>query len=203
MEKNLKTEITKSRIIKAATEEFALYGFDGAAVNQICQKHGISKGLIYHNFGGKEDLYLCCVEEAVNGFIAYMSGKDFGTDFKLYMKERYDFFSANPYYRQLIFADVLTDSAEFAKSLKEIRSRFDEFNKKVYLRAIDGIELRKGVSKNDASEYYSLLQNILNGCLNGGNASAESFDSAFIAHEKSLEKLLDFMLYGIAREETI
>ncbi|MGN0573894.1 MAG: TetR/AcrR family transcriptional regulator [Acutalibacteraceae bacterium] len=203
MEKNLKTEITKSKITKAATEEFALYGFDGAAVNQICQNHGISKGLIYHNFGGKEDLYLCCVEEAVNGFIAYMSGKDFGTDFKLYMKERYKFFSENPYYRRLIFADVLTDNSEFSKKLNDIRSRFYEFNKKVYLRAIDGIELRKGVSKNDALEYYSLLQNILNGYLNGGNASAESFDSAFIAHEKSIEKLLDFMLYGIAREENI
>ena len=130
-----------------------------------------------------------------------MSGKDFGTDFKFYMKERYEFFSANPYYRQLIFADVLTDITEFARKLKEIRSRFDEFNKKLYLRAIDGIELRKGFSKNDASEYYFLLQNILNGYLNAGNASAESFDSDFIAHEKSLEKLLDFMLYGIAREE--
>lgn len=201
MEKNLKTEITKGKIIKAATEEFALYGFGGAAVNQICQKHGISKGLIYHNFGGKEDLYLCCVEEAVNGFVSYMSGRDFGADFKLYMRERYGFFSANPYYRRLIFADVTTDSAEFSEKIKGIRSRFEEFNRKVYLRAIDGIKLRKGVSREDALEYYSLLQNTLNGYLNGGEASADNFDFVFNTHEKNLEKMLDFMLYGIAQEE--
>lgn len=201
MEKNLKTEITKSKIIKAATEEFALYGFGGAAVNQICQKHGISKGLIYHNFGGKEDLYLCCVEEAINGFVSYMSGKDFGADFKLYMRERYGFFSANPYYRRLIFADVTTDSTEFSERIKEIRSRFDEFNRKVYLRAIDGIKLRKGVSREDALEYYSLLQNTLNGYLSGGEASADNFDFVFNTHERNLEKMLDFMLYGIAQEE--
>ena len=58
MKKDLKTEITKEKILKAATEEFSLYGFDGATVNQICQKHGISKGLIYHNFENKEELYL-------------------------------------------------------------------------------------------------------------------------------------------------
>ena len=201
MKKDLKTEITKGKIIKAATEEFALYGFDGAAVNQICQKHGISKGLIYHNFVDKEDLYLCCVEEAVNGFISYMSGKSFGTDFKLYMKERYGFFTENPYYRRLIFSDVLTDSVVFAERLKEIRGRFDEFNKRVYLRAIDGIELREGVSREDALEYYSLLQNMLNGYLSCGEALADNFDFAFNAHEKNLEKTLDFMLYGIAMEK--
>lgn len=201
MEKNLKTEITKGKIIKAATEEFALFGFGGAAVNQICRKHGISKGLVYHNFGGKEDLYLCCVEEAVNGFISYMGGKDFGADFKLYMRERYGFFLANPYYRRLIFADVTTDSSEFSEKIKEIRSRFDEFNKKVYLRAIDGIKLRKGVSRADALEYYSLLQNTLNGYLSGDEASADNFDFVFNTHERNLEKMLDFMLYGIAQEE--
>ena len=60
--------------------------FDGATVNQICQKHGISKGLIYHNFESKEKLYLRCVEKASDEFISYMSQREFGTDFKLYRK---------------------------------------------------------------------------------------------------------------------
>ena len=201
MKKDLKTEITKEKILKAATEEFSLYGFDGATVNQICQKHGISKGLIYHNFENKEELYLRCVEEAVNEFVSYMSRREFGTDFQLYMKERYDFFNANPNYSRLIFAVVLTDDGEFSEKIKQIKRRFDEFNRNVYLEAITNIRLRKGISEKDALEYYSLLQDMLNGYLPKGRAEEDHFESVFLSHEKSLEKILDFVLYGIAEQE--
>ena len=201
MKKDLKTEITKEKILKAATEEFSLYGFDGATVNQICQKHGISKGLIYHNFENKEELYLRCVEEAVNEFVSYMSRRDFGTDFKLYMKERYAFFEAHPNYSKLIFAVVLTDDTGFAERIKKIKSNFDEFNRNIYLTAIQNIRLRKGISEKDALEYYSLLQDMLNGYLPKGRAEEDHFESVFLSHEKSLEKILDFVLYGIAEQE--
>lgn len=201
MKKDLKTEITKERILKAATEEFALYGFDGATVNRICQKHSISKGLIYHNFESKEDLYLRCVEQAISEFISYMSRLAFGTDFKLYMKERYTFFEAHPNYSRLIFAVVLTDNADFCEKLRNAKSRFDEFNKSIYLSAIDSIKLRKSISEKDALGYYSLLQDMLNHYLIDEKNTENSFDSVFSSHEKSLEKILDFILYGIAEKE--
>lgn len=201
MKKDLKTEITKEKILKAATEEFSMYGFDGATVNQICQKHGISKGLIYHNFENKEDLYLHCVEEAVNEFVSYMSRREFGTDFKLYMKERYAFFDANPNYSKLIFAVVLTDNDEFSEKIKKIISRFDEFNRSVYLAAIQNIRLRKGICEKDVLEYYSLLQDMLNSYLSEEKTAENNFESVFLSHEKSLEKILDFVLYGIAEQE--
>lgn len=201
MKKDIKTEITKEKILKAATAEFARYGFDGATVNQICQKHGISKGLIYHNFENKEELYLRCVEEAVDEFVAFMSRRKFETDFQLYMKERYDFFNANPNYSRLIFAVVLTDDTGFAERIKKIKSNFDEFNRSVYLAAIKNIRLRKGISEKDALEYYSLLQDMLNGYLSEGKTAEDNFESVFLSHEKSLEKILDFVLYGIADQE--
>ena len=81
MKKAEKTEITKEKILHAASSEFALYGYVGATVNQLCRRHNISKGLIYHNFENKGALYLCCVETAVDAFIAHMSAHEFGTDF--------------------------------------------------------------------------------------------------------------------------
>lgn len=201
MKKDLKTKITIEKIMKAATEEFALYGFDGATVNQICQKHGISKGLIYHNFENKEELYLRCVQNAAEEFIDFMSRREFGTDFQLYMKERYAFFEAHPDYIRLIFAVVLTDDEVFSSKIKQVKSVFDDFNKKAYLNVIDHINLRKGISKQDVLEYYSLFQNVLNGYLIGGEPSENSFDSVFLNHDKSLEKILDFILYGIAEQE--
>lgn len=203
MKKDLKTEITKEKILKAASEEFALHGFNGATVNQICQKHGISKGLIYHNFESKEELYLRCVEEAVNEFVSFMSRIEYGTDFKLYMKERYAFFEAHPNDSRLIFAVVLTDNSEFSEKIKNIKSKFDRFNQSVYLAAIKNIRLRKGVSENDALSYYSLLQDMFNGYTGEKKEKERNFRSDFLNHEKSLEKTLDFILYGIAEQEEI
>lgn len=203
MEKSLKTEMTKEKILNSATEEFALHGFDGATVNQICQKHNISKGLIYHNFENKEALYVCCVAQAVQAFISYMEPKSFGCDFRLYMQERYEFFRAHPQYSRLIFGMILTDNSVFSEKIKSIKSRFDEFNRNIYVCALNTIQLRKGVMKEDALQYYSLLQNMLNSYLSCDGASAENFDFVVGCHEKSLEKILDFMLYGIAEEKSV
>lgn len=200
MKKALKTEITKEKILKASEEEFALYGFDGATINQICQKHGISKGLIYHNFRSKEELFLCCVETAVNSFISNMKNCECVTDFKLYLKERYAFFEAHPNYSRLIFAVVLTDNEDFSDKLSNIKTRFDDFNKNIYMSLIENIRLRDGVSADDALDYYSLLQDMLNSSLLL-EKSPDNFDNTFSNHEKRLEKILDIILYGIAEQE--
>lgn len=198
MKKNLKTEKTKRKILDAAVEEFGIYGYDGATVNQICQKHGISKGLIYHNFENKDALYLACVEEAVNAFIAFMGDKNFTRDFSFYMQERYCFFEKNPCYSRLIFDFLLTDDKTFAEKIKSVKDKYDDFNRSIYLSAIDSIKLRKGVTREDALNYYTLLQNMLNSYLSTGKTGSENIIEN---HEKALEVILDFVLYGIAQED--
>lgn len=200
MKKSLKTEITKEKILNAAVEEFGIHGYEGATVNQICQKHNISKGLIYHNFENKDELYLCCVDEAVTEFISYMQEYEFTSDFKFYMQKRCAFFEIHPYYSHLIFSFILSDDEKFSQKVKEIKNRFDVFNKNIYMRVIDKLTLRSGVSKEDALQYYILLQNMLNSYLSMDNKSDKGFVSLINSHEKSLEKILDFILYGIAKE---
>lgn len=201
MKKAEKTEITKEKILNAAMTEFGTYGYDGATINQICRQYSISKGLIYHNFESKGALFLCCLETAVNAFIAYMSAFQFGTDFQKYMQERYAFFRKNPDFGRLIFGAMPTDEDEaFTKSFREIRNRFDTFNAHLYLSALDGLQLRKGVTKEDALQYYGLLQDMLNS-YTSINGRTDSFKSALDNREKNLYKILDYILYGIAEEQ--
>jgi AcrR family transcriptional regulator len=47
----------RSRIINASIEEFAEYSYEKASTNNIVKKAGISKGLLFHYFGSKKDLY--------------------------------------------------------------------------------------------------------------------------------------------------
>ena len=47
----------RDRILNAAFEEFGRRGFDTASTNEIVEKAGISKGLLFHYFGSKRKLY--------------------------------------------------------------------------------------------------------------------------------------------------
>lgn len=54
---NLEPE-KRERILNAAINEFAKKGFKNASTNEIVKEAGISKGLIFHYFKNKKQLYL-------------------------------------------------------------------------------------------------------------------------------------------------
>ena len=57
-------DATKGRILAAAKTEFARLGLGGARVDEIAERANTNKRMIYHYFGGKEDLFQVVLEEA-------------------------------------------------------------------------------------------------------------------------------------------
>jgi len=55
---------TRSRILDAATVEFARYGLGGARVDRIAQRAGANKRMLYYYYGSKEELFLAALEES-------------------------------------------------------------------------------------------------------------------------------------------
>ena len=62
MKQQEKTKLTKEKIIHAALKEFGTKSDEMASLNTVCSEHNISKGLIYHNFKNKDELYLECIK---------------------------------------------------------------------------------------------------------------------------------------------
>lgn len=58
----------KERIINIALEEFAQNGYQSASTNVICKKAKVSKGLLYHYYGSKENLYLSVLRYFIDKF---------------------------------------------------------------------------------------------------------------------------------------
>jgi len=54
----------KRRILRVAAAEFAKKGYDGARVDEIVRRCGISKNLVYHYFDSKEALFVAVLERA-------------------------------------------------------------------------------------------------------------------------------------------
>ena len=55
---------TRSKILDAATVEFARYGLGGARVDRIAARAGANKRMLYYYFGSKEALFLAALEES-------------------------------------------------------------------------------------------------------------------------------------------
>jgi len=53
---------TKDKILAAATKLFAAKGLEGARVDEIAQRSGANKNMIYHYFGSKEGLFEAVLE---------------------------------------------------------------------------------------------------------------------------------------------
>lgn len=53
---------TRRKLLTAARLEFARHGFAGARVDEIAERAGVNKQLVYHHFGDKDALYLAVLE---------------------------------------------------------------------------------------------------------------------------------------------
>lgn len=56
-------EATRRALLAAAIAEFADKGLAGARVDEIAQRAGVNKQLVYHHFGNKEDLFRAALED--------------------------------------------------------------------------------------------------------------------------------------------
>lgn len=56
----------KKRILDACMAEFAKNGYKDASTNEIVKAAGISKGILFHYFGNKKNLYLYVLDYIIN-----------------------------------------------------------------------------------------------------------------------------------------
>lgn len=66
-------ELTRTALVEAAALEFARKGFHGASLDAIAAEAGFTKGAIYSNFEGKEDLFFAVVDHRSEGLLAQVS----------------------------------------------------------------------------------------------------------------------------------
>jgi len=56
-------EVTRASILAAAEQEFAKHGLESARTEDIAERSGVTKGMIYHYFESKEKLYEAALEQ--------------------------------------------------------------------------------------------------------------------------------------------
>ena len=157
--------------------------------------------LIYHR-----KLFLCCVKDCFDTLVCYLENghlhsTDFQSDMQMYFDLRYRFFHENPCYSNIFFNAVLQPPKHLTKRIKELRQDFDALNLRYCKNILNQITLRDGITENDAIEYFSTFQEMFNGYFQSKASENADFHALMVDHELRLPKILNIMLYGIAKEE--
>ena len=200
MKQEEKTQITRKKILDAALEEFGTNGYASGSVNNIC-KTGINKGLVYHNYKNKDELYLKCVEESCKELVQYVLENHAEKGFVEYMSVRMQFFQEYVPEGHIFLEARTNPPIHLFHQIQMLFTEFDELNRNVFEQELSGHTLRQGVSKEDALNYFYEIQKMYN--LNFANHldGNMTLDEQVLLHETNIRKVLDLMLYGIAKGE--
>lgn len=197
MKKEEKTELTKKKILFAAMEEFGSKGYRGASLNAICES-GIPKGLLYHNFKNKDALYLACVRLCFQALTKCLKEAEIGNNLEKYMRVRMQFFKEHRLEAGIFFDAVLQPPEGLEEEIRGLKEEFDGLSRGLYREILDSIQLREGITYEEAMMYFIMLQEMFNSSFSRQNTS---LSHKMELHERDLPRLLDFMLYGIARRK--
>jgi AcrR family transcriptional regulator len=64
--------LTRERVLEAADEVFARRGFHAARLEEIAEHAGFTRGAVYSNFRGKEELALAIIEQRIKTVTALL-----------------------------------------------------------------------------------------------------------------------------------
>lgn len=202
MERKEQTKRMKEKIIESAIYEFNEHGYEEASLNHVCKIGNISKGIIYHYFKDKDELYLSCVKVCYDTLLQYYT--DYvntlknDMDIKGLMEVRMQFFKVHPKLRGLFFHSILHTPNHLLEKVNEVKKDLNAFNAKVYWEYLKHLELR--VSKEDALMYLDVCQSAYNEYFRKHSSNCDDLENIIEQHESMIPQWIDFMLYGIAKE---
>lgn len=197
-------ERSKTEIYHAALEEFGTKDYGSVTVDGICEKYGISKGMMYHYYKGKDALFLLCVgrvfQELQKFLINHLDdGPHQGCDaIEDYFLCRERFFQENPRQRTVFETAIIRPPAHLEKDIQELRGPMREYNRHFLGKVLSQLRLRDSVTQEEALHYLDAAEGMLFSMIR--QLQPEVQDGGLLLMEKSARKMLDIMLFGIARE---
>jgi len=108
----------EARILDAAVEVFATYGYHGATVDEVAERAGISKPNLHYYFERKRDLYLAVLRRTLDSWLAPLRELDRNGDPELelanYIAQKVELSRRFPAASR-VFANEIVQGAPFLK----------------------------------------------------------------------------------------
>lgn len=194
-----KNALARQRILDAAIGEFSRRGYEGASLTAFCAKHGISKGIVYHHFKDKNELYLLCVRSCFDALTERlqlaMDGAE-GTPeerMQIFYQAWLHFFAEHPRYLGIFSVASFRTPQTLSREINRCREGYDTLYASAMMMLMEGKRLRAGLPMNFLTEECRIYMDFYNTrfLLNTpGEGGLE-------AQEIRCRQQMDILLYGV------
>jgi hypothetical protein len=157
----------REQLLDIGRSLFAQKGFDATSVEEIAQKAGVSKPVVYEHFGGKEGLYAVVVDREMSALLDYVESSSDG--FRILVRDSPVAQSTGS------FASLISDAASQVEHImvNQFRARgFDTKHAPIYAQMLVGmvaltgqwwLDARKPKKAEVAAHLVNLAWNGLSG----------------------------------------
>lgn len=156
-----RTAAATERILDAALVEFAQRGFEAASTNTIAREASVAKGLVFHHFGTKEDLYLAVVDRVTARVVEQVFAIDplpadlFERLFSVAV-QKLRVFQRDPIAYQFLIATIDAPTSLQARlEERRVAQRFVFWPR--FLEGVDASRLRPGITLEQALDTLNIL----------------------------------------------
>lgn len=203
MNREERNKLSRQRILDAALLAFSADGYERAALNSVWTENEISKGVIYHYFKDKNEIYLLCVQMCFDAMTAYLSQKVerlSGTATQRlheYFDARLNFFAESPVYLGIFSDAVFHPPTALAASIAECRKAFDALNVSVLTGLLNSEPLRKGLTVEEIVEDFRMYLDFFHLRYQTALNENRSIESVLQEHEERCRRQIDILLHGV------
>ena len=199
----------QDRIMGAAMEVFALYGYEHASTDDMVKRAHISKGLLFHYFGSKKNFYIYCLERSMERLTQpteEVAGNDFYEILFDSMTRKMNLclhFSDEMHMVNMASREAAADVAlQKSEVLQKYMSAVQNESGKILNRALETLPMRAEENRQLTAEGLHMY---INAVLNHYLVRYQQTPDLFFAHseeiKQEMKEYLDLMLYGICGEK--
>jgi len=161
-------EVKKERIINASLKLFASYGYKHTSTDLITKEAEISKGLLFHYFGTKKNLYFYLYDYALNFILSEVSKNDYQelTDFfeiiLTGIKLKWNVMKKYPYIYEFLLSAIKEKDEEIQKYVNSKHNIASDDSWESILSRVDKTKFKNA---DDINKIVSLIRNYGNGLM--------------------------------------
>lgn len=197
-------ERSRKEIFQAAVEEFGREGYEKVTMERICSNHSISKGMMYHYYSGKDELFLLCVQKTfetlknhIGQNIEALSGQHPFDAIRNYFLIRERFFELYPQYKRIFETAILSPPKHLAGEIQALHQPIMDMNWHFLGSVVARMSLRPGLSAEKATRYLQSIEPAFRSVIDRYQADETTRDLHTML--ESVQEILDMALFGILK----
>ena len=112
---------TRTRIMEAAEDAFAYYGFSGASLQDIADRVGVKKASLFYYFKGKEELYAEVIQRVFKALeeilfpAIYDRQSGYEEKIAAMVGNTFDLLAKHPNYPRMLYRELLDNEEDVAE----------------------------------------------------------------------------------------